>query len=97
MKSNLPQEIKEKIKSFLLGLTTTQNEINKGFLNQEGIDYICEKATNHILELFQAQKQEIIEIIEEKKKELYNDTRFYEDEDFYKMLIDLQTKIKESK
>ena len=42
---------KEKIKSFLLGLITTQNNINEGMLNQEGIDYICEKAANGISEL----------------------------------------------
>jgi len=66
----MKKEIKDKIESFLSGIITTQND---RMLNQEGIDYICEKATNHILKLFeeeikQARQEERERIREEIEK-----------------------------
>jgi len=51
------EELRKKIKSLLMGAITTQNTINKGMLNQKGIDYICEKLTDRILELFSKVKK----------------------------------------
>lgn len=57
--------LSEEICSLLSGILTTQTIIDKGMLNEEGIDYICERATNHILGLIQKHDKELVERIKE--------------------------------
>jgi len=93
------KELKERIKSLLKGMITSLNEINQGMLNQEGINYICEKSTNQICGLFDKQKEEMMKKIEKMGRTVYKDEKKqyvnYEATEYNQALEDIIGKIRE--
>ena len=90
----MKKEIKEKIKDLLRGAITTQNLLNQGMLNEEGIDYIVVSLTDRILELFAQEQEKLLQRIKLEKKKI--NKRYSTDERRYphgynQAIADLET------
>jgi hypothetical protein len=109
-KENSLSDDKLKIKLFLLGILTANNIADDKSLNKEGINYICEKATNHILKHFDCKFNLVLKEVEEeilkearedldKRKEFwFNNELWYEPrftgEDIYSEIMKCQDLIR---